>query len=645
MTPIPDDDATRMNLSPGASVTTPDHDAAKISDAQPDAIAAPNQPPPSKSSQGNVLPIGTRIGEFEVIGVIGVGGFGIAYLAHDQSLQRTVALKEYMPAAFAMRTDQVTVCVSSDEYMETFAAGLKSFVNEAHLLAQFDHPSLVKVYRFWEANGTAYMVMPFYEGPTLKARLAQMAEPPDEAWLKEFLRQIFFALEIIHAKQCFHRDIAPDNILMLQGDRPVLLDFGAARRVIEGREQALTVILKAGYAPIEQYGNDDEMSQGPWTDLYALASVVYYTIIGKVPPQAVQRVIGVDPYKPLVEQAKGRYSERFLSAIDAAMALRPKDRPQSVAQFRELLDLEAPTMSAQRAAAFEPMAANEPKRPEVTTAATKAATKVATTAAVSAAATPKSKAGLIIGAVVALLVLGAGAWLWQSPIDSPAIQPASQVATQPSAQTSAKSPVIPAPTATNDASQVANAAASVASVVAVPVAPPAVFEPLKMLTDIVAGRDAQYEVEAKVASNKVKIGKDDLRFTVRSSKPGYVYVLMLDTERQHLYLMFPNAGDRNNKIAAGKAMSVPSASSKWTAQGPAGLDQFVVMVSDSPRDFKAAGWQLGDPIGEFSMDVVRRGFETKSAGSALLVGEVTCAANARCSGSYGAASFAIEELQ
>lgn len=631
MTPISDDDSTRISLPSSASVTTPDRDSTHTADTQtpPVTDAALSQSAPSKSSMGNVLPIGTRIGEFEIIGVIGVGGFGIAYLAHDQSLQRTVALKEYMPAAFAMRTDQVTVCVSSDEYMETFAAGLKSFVNEAHLLAQFDHPSLVKVYRFWEANGTAYMVMPFYEGPTLKARLAQMPEPPDETWLKEFLRQIFFALEIIHAKQCFHRDIAPDNILMLEGDRPVLLDFGAARRVIEGREQALTVILKAGYAPIEQYGNDDEMSQGPWTDLYALASVVYFTIIGKVPPQAVQRVIGVDPYKPLVEQAKGRYSERFLSAIDTAMALRPKDRPQSVAHFRELLDLEAPTMSAQRAAAFEPipMAKNEPRRAEITP-------PPVTTAA------PKIKAGLIIGAVVVVSVLGAGAWLWQSPIEAPATQVDSQAAE--------KTPVVAEPMQKNDAVPVPVPVASTpvaAAQVVAPAAPAPIFEPLKMLTDIVAGRDTQREVEAKVASNTVKIGKDDLRFTVRSSKPGYVYVLMLDTERQHLYLMFPNASDKNNKIVAGKALPVPSPSSKWTAQGPAGLDQFVVMVSDSPRDFKAAGWQAGDPIGEFSLDVARRAFEAKSGGSALFAGEVICTANANCSSSYGATSFAIEELQ
>ena len=633
MTPNSDDDATRIVLTPTApsAPSVPPNAVQSAQSIEPSIAEStdpePSSPPPMKSGKSNVLPNGTRIGEFEIVGVIGVGGFGIAYLAHDQSLQRTVALKEYMPAAFAMRTDQVTVCVSSDEYMETFAAGLKSFVNEAHLLAQFDHPSLVKVYRFWEANGTAYMVMPFYEGPTLKARLAQMTEPPDEAWLTEFLRQIFFALEIIHTKQCFHRDIAPDNILMLEGDRPVLLDFGAARRVIEGREQALTVILKAGYAPIEQYGNDDEMSQGPWTDLYALASVVYYTILGKVPPQAVQRVIGVDPYKPLVEQAKGRYSERFLSAIDAAMALRPKDRPQSVAHFRELLALEAPTMSAQRAAAFEPIpvAKPAPKRAEINKPSEISTTK------------PKSKTGLIIGAVVTFSVLGAGAWLWQSPIDAPAAQIETQA--------SAKAPLVSAPMATSVSSPIVTAPANVAAVAAPAVVAPVVFEPLKLLTDIVTGRDVQHEVEAKLANNTVKIGKDDLRFTVRSSKPGYVYVLMLDTERKHLYLMFPNASDKNNKIAAGKVMPVPSPSSKWTAQGPAGLDQFVVMVSDYPRDFKVAGWQAGDPIGEFSLDVARRAFEGKSNGAALFSGEMVCAANAQCLPSYGAASFAIEELQ
>src|SRR5918999_401773 len=141
-----------------------------------------------QSQGGNTLPIGTRLGEFEIIDLIGEGGFGIVYLAYDHSLDRQVALKEYMPSALAHREDDgVTVVMRSDRHAETFAAGLRSFINEARLLAQFDHHSLVKVYRFWEANGTAYMVMPFYEGITLKQALSQLGGPPDEAWLKTLL--------------------------------------------------------------------------------------------------------------------------------------------------------------------------------------------------------------------------------------------------------------------------------------------------------------------------------------------------------------------------------------------------------------------------------------------------------------------------
>ncbi|MEO6743336.1 MAG: protein kinase, partial [Caldimonas sp.] len=125
----------------------------------------------SAGESGNALPIGTYLSEFELTSVLGEGGFGIVYLARDHSLERRVALKEYMPAALAARSGQTQVHVKSARHQDTFDAGLKSFVNEAKLLASFDHPSLVKVYRFWEANGTAYMVMPFYEGITLKDKL------------------------------------------------------------------------------------------------------------------------------------------------------------------------------------------------------------------------------------------------------------------------------------------------------------------------------------------------------------------------------------------------------------------------------------------------------------------------------------------
>ena len=283
----------------------------------------------SASMSAHTLPEGTRLRDHEIIGLIGEGGFGIVYLAYDVSLQRRVAIKEYLPSSMA-------VVVKSTRHQETFALGLKSFLNEARLLARFDHPSLVKVYRFWEENGTAYMVMPYYEGPTLKRVLAELGHPPDEAALRTWLRPLLDALAVMHASHCFHRDIAPDNIL-LTASGPLLLDFGAARRVIGDMTHALTVVLKPGFAPIEQYGESSAMTQGAWTDLYALASVVYAAVTGHAPVSSVERLM--DDRLPLLnELAAGRYSEPFLSAIDAALALRPNDRPQSVAEFRALLD-------------------------------------------------------------------------------------------------------------------------------------------------------------------------------------------------------------------------------------------------------------------------------------------------------------------
>lgn len=282
------------------------------------------------------LPLGTRLHEFEITGVLGEGGFGIVYLARDHSLEREVALKEYMPAALAARGRGLTVSVRSNRHVETFQAGLRSFVNEGKLLARFDHPSLVKVYRFWEANGTAYMAMPYYRGTTLKNRVKDDAVPPSEAWLRTLLASLLDAIDVLHQENCFHRDIAPDNILLVEDDRPVLLDFGAARRVIGDMTQGLTVILKPGYAPIEQYAEVPEMRQGAWTDLYALGATIYFAIVGRAPNPAVERMIS-DKLKPLATLANGRYSDGFLSAIDAVLRVKPDDRPQDVKAFAALL--------------------------------------------------------------------------------------------------------------------------------------------------------------------------------------------------------------------------------------------------------------------------------------------------------------------
>ncbi|MDI4634463.1 serine/threonine protein kinase [Pelomonas sp. V22] len=285
----------------------------------------------------NALPAGTRFGELEILRTLGVGGFGIVYLAQDHALERLVAIKEYMPGQLAKRSEGSHVSVRSGSLTETFDLGRRSFVNEARLLARFDHRSLLKVYRFWEANGTAYMVMPYLQGQTLKQARQQMVEPPSEAWILRRLLPLLDGLAILHAEQVYHRDIAPDNVLLpLEEADPILLDFGAARRAISDKTQSFTAILKPSYAPIEQYAEAASLRQGPWTDVYALGAVLHYLVMGHTPPPSTTRTVA-DEYQPLAERGLAGYSEHFLAAIDWSLGVRPQDRPQSMREFRAAL--------------------------------------------------------------------------------------------------------------------------------------------------------------------------------------------------------------------------------------------------------------------------------------------------------------------
>ena len=294
-------------------------------------------PEPLPEDDGEALLPGTRLAEFEIREVLGAGGFGIVYRAWDDALQRDVALKEYMPVSLAGRGAGERVTLRSRTCEDTFALGLKSFVNEARLLARFDHPALVKVLRFWEANGTAYMSMPLYKGHNLRQLRKEMGSSVlDEAWIRALIEPLLGALEVMHDAEVYHRDIAPDNILWCGGNRPVLLDFGAARLVLADRTQDVTAILKPQYAPIEQYPDAPLLRQGPWTDLYALAGTCYFMLTRRAPLPATARVLG-DELEPLVQLAPPGCSPRLLEILDWMMAVRPQDRPQSVAQLREAL--------------------------------------------------------------------------------------------------------------------------------------------------------------------------------------------------------------------------------------------------------------------------------------------------------------------
>lgn len=291
---------------------------------------------------------GSRLDEFEIERVLGAGGFGIVYLALDQVLLRYVAIKEFIPTALARRTPQGAVVARSVQAAQTFGIGLDSFYNEGRLLARFDNPSLVRVFRLWKANGTAYMAMQYCPGQTLKEARRQMPAPPDEAWLRLFVDRLLGALETLHAEGVYHRDIAPDNILLLPDGQPVILDFGSARRVLNDRTQSLTAILKPNYSPVEQYADDAGMRQGAYTDLYALGGTVYFMLTGKEPIPAVMRAVrdsfpllAQNPGEPFASVSPGSaisaVSRQFLSVIDWLLAVSPDDRPQTVAETRAAL--------------------------------------------------------------------------------------------------------------------------------------------------------------------------------------------------------------------------------------------------------------------------------------------------------------------
>lgn len=191
------------------------------------------------------------------------GGFGIVYRAWDHLLERTIAIKEYLPVSLASRNEDLAISLRGERYQRLFNAGLNSFIQEARLLARFNHPGLLHVLRFWEENGTAYMGTLFYSGMTLKAWQQTSPESINEAWIRQLLPPLFGAINTIHRAGYLHRDISLDNIQIQDNQLPVLLDFGSARKEIGNLSDEMEIMLKPGYAPIEQYSEEGDSDQGP----------------------------------------------------------------------------------------------------------------------------------------------------------------------------------------------------------------------------------------------------------------------------------------------------------------------------------------------------------------------------------------------
>lgn len=615
-------------MTPPASDESP-HPAAPPNPADTQAWAPtqilPRAAAPRAAGVGNALPVGTRMAEFEVLRVIGEGGFGIVYLVQDHMLQRRVAIKEYMPATLATRGEGLEVVVKAERDRALFNAGLDGFLQEARMLAQFDHPALLKVYRFWQANGTAYMVMPFYEGTTLKATLKAMGAAPDERWLMALLAPLTEALGVLHAERCYHRDIAPDNILLLAGSgKPLLLDFGAARMVISDATQALTAILKPGYAPVEQYAEVPGMKQGPWTDVYALCAVVYAAITGTKPPAAVGRTVQ-DSYVPLVRAAAGRYSAGFLQAIDDGLRVRPDERTESVQALRQAIAIDGGgaggvtviVPSTRPPVAPVPLTVMPPV-PQAAAAARPMPDTARSAAAPASTRAPMPKA-LWLGLGGLVLVAGAGAlWLQQRG---------------PASGSSAPEGTPPAPTLSAPAAGTAPAAQPA------PAATPAAWTPLAEFDRILQGRAAGFDVQAGAQQPSLRIGKDRLVFSVRSSRDGYLYVLAASGDGSWM-LLYPNSQSTQNRVRAGQAITLPQASWPLDTSEPPGEEHFLAIVSENPRDFSALGlvreaWFQKLPAGAAA---AARAQAHAGPGSAF-AGQVACQAPG-CD-AYGAARFTV----
>ncbi|MBI2295492.1 MAG: protein kinase [Betaproteobacteria bacterium] len=300
----------------------------------------------------NALPLDSMLLEYRLESVLGAGGFGMTYLGWDTHLEKHVAIKEYLPVELAVRALDGSVVPVTTEHEYNYKWGLERFIQEARTLAKFSHPHIVRVNRYFEANSTGYMVMDYERGESLNQMLKR-APRPEEAKLKSILMPLLEGLHAVHEAGFLHRDIKPSNIFLREAGGPVLLDFGAARHAIGGVTKSLTSVLTPGYAPLEQYATDGR--QGPWSDLYAFAGVLYRAIVDENPPDAVSRLKG-DTVPEKLAAARGWVSDAFLRAVEWALALDEKQRPQSVSEWRRALSGEAPVSARAPAAALTQVA-------------------------------------------------------------------------------------------------------------------------------------------------------------------------------------------------------------------------------------------------------------------------------------------------
>lgn len=295
----------------------------------------------SSKIEAKTLPVDYELQCYTIKSILGQGGFGVTYLAQDNNLEREVAIKEFMPREIAERKNDYTIQPLREELTEKLEWGLERFIREARTLSKFNHDNIVRVYSVFKENNTAYMVMSYEHGMSFQEKLLKDGRPNEEELIR-ILFDLTAGLEVLHEARFIHRDIKPGNIFIREDGTAVLLDFGSARQAIGEETMTLTKVVTPGYAPFEQYYSRSDM-QGPWTDIYSLGATCYKAITGEPPKDSTfrNRYTGEEAINEIwkdLDKYNEDYSTFFLRAIEHSLRSNHKERPQTVREWRAMLE-------------------------------------------------------------------------------------------------------------------------------------------------------------------------------------------------------------------------------------------------------------------------------------------------------------------
>ena len=279
------------------------------------------------------LPEGTQLENYRVLRVLAHGGFSFVYLAHDEN-EQPVAIKEYLPATLALRTNGAPYPKIPEENAATFKYGMKCFFEEGRALATLSHPNVVRVLNFFRANETVYLVMRYERGRTLQQHIHQRRCEIEEAWIRKTFAELLNGLREVHSNKLLHLDIKPGNVYVRNDGTPVLIDFGAARQTLSEEGMKLPPTYTPGFASPEQHGDRDRL--GPWSDVYSVGATMYACLAG-APPKAANERLEKDTLVPARRAWAGRYSAELLDTVDWCMRLDHLERPQSVFALQKAL--------------------------------------------------------------------------------------------------------------------------------------------------------------------------------------------------------------------------------------------------------------------------------------------------------------------